>query len=805
MNQSVNWSDITAPLDVMSIPVPDTALHRWAVWERQPGGVLLRAELANEQPVTVRLDVVATDILRFRLFPPGKEGQSPDRPSDILADDVEQWPPPDFEAGKQDDCLVITTDRLRVEIQRFPWQMRVFARGEAAPFFSQRYDDRAYGYAYEVPPPGFDRDEQGRLTARETVATTPGERFYGFGEKFTPLNKWGQEIVSWAMDSGNVSSQRAYKNIPFFMSSAGYGLFLHTSFPIVYRMGSESSISYSIHVADNRLDYFLIHGPALKDILRRYTDLTGRAPLPPKWSFGFWISRCGYQNQAETEAVVREMRKRSFPCDVISLDPWWMGEAPWSTYEWDRDRFPDPAGMMADFRRQGIRTCLWVHPYVPVGTPAFEEGAAEGIFVRRPDGQLSPALEAFSGTELAALDFTNSRAVAWFEQKLTALLELGAAVFKSDFGEQAPVEAVYHDGRSGLEMHNLYPLLYNRTVFKLTERYFGRGLTWGRSGYAGSQRYPVQWGGDSYSSLDQIAGQLRGLLSYGLSGVPFCSHDVGGFDYSPQAFDYETQRGYPKDGVTYVRWLQFGVFSSHLRAHGKQPREPWTYGPQVEAIARRWLNLRYRLLPYIYSQAAQASRSGLPMVKPLVLDYPDDPNTHYLDWQYLFGDDFLVAPVLSPAHRVNVYLPPGDWLDFWTKERQTGGQWLDIESPLETMPLWVRAGAIIPQGPEMAWVDEKPTDPLTLELYQPGERGETIIVDEDRPDVTVHYFLQASQLAVQIDGAAGQIELIIYGLPVSEACRGNESLPLETVPRGQAVRLVATGRDRVTFQLSEAQ
>jgi alpha-D-xyloside xylohydrolase len=267
--------------------------------------------------------------------------------------------------------------------------MRVFdAEGDqqALPFFSEQCFDRAYGPHYEVPPPGFDEDAEGRLTVRETVAVTPGEAFYGSGERFTVLEKWGQELVLWATDSGNVSSPRSYKNVPFLTSTAGYGLFVHASHPMVFRMGSESSISYSIHVDAHYLDYFLIYGPGLKQILKRYAGLTGHAPIPPKWTFGFWLSRCGYRNREEVETVVREMRRRDLPCDVLSLDPWWMGGGPYSTYEWDTDAFPEPAAMMQGLRDQGVRTCLWINPYVPAGTQAYEEDRSVGARNREHPG-----------------------------------------------------------------------------------------------------------------------------------------------------------------------------------------------------------------------------------------------------------------------------------------------------------------------------------------------------------------------------------------------------------------------------------
>ena len=793
MNKQIDWPSITVPLDVADIERESHHLRRWLAFEQIDQGLSFRCELANGQPATYQVDVLAADMVRIRM----SLDEIRERASDMILLDGAVRPPQPFAVQEQDDTLVLATDTLRLEFPRYPWQMRAFAIGQAepaTPFFSEQCQDRAYGPYYEVPPPGFDQGAGGRLTARETVVATPGEAFYGLGERFTPLDKWGQEIVLWTADSGNVSSPRSYKNVPLLVSTAGYGLFVHSSYPMVFRMGSESSISYSVHVADGLLDYFLIHGPSLKQILRRYADLTGHAPVPPKWSFGFWVSRAGYRSREEVETVAHEMRERELPCDVLNLDPWWMGDGPWSTYEWETAAFPQPAEMIRGLREKGLRTCLWINPYVPFGTSAYDEALEQGFLVTRPDGSVSPVVEAFAGQGLAAVDFTNPQARAWFQGKLRALLDMGVAVFKTDFGEQAPVDAVYHDGRAGLEMHNLYPLLYNRTVFELTEAHFGRGFTWGRSAYAGSQRYPVQWGGDSYSSLDQMACQIRALLGYGLSGVPFCSHDVGGFDYPPQAFDHSERTSQwflqecALDPIVYTRWLQFGVFSSHIRAHGKQPREPYACGPQVEDIARRYLKLRYRLLPYIYSQAVRSTQTGLPMARAMVVEFQDDPTTHRLDLQYMFGDSFLVAPVVRRDHRCRVYLPAGTWLDYWTKQAVHGPRWLDLEVPLEALPLWVRAGAIIPLGPEMAHTAEKPLDPLTLELYLPEGEASTVVHDEDRPDVPVHCTRRAGSLTVEVGPSPGVVQVVLYGVQASAAQIEGTWLALDEIQGGQSVR-----------------
>ncbi len=785
-----NWNEITSPLDYTAISLPTHALRRWLDYTLTEEGLVFHCETTGGTLVNVQLSVVFPDVIRLRM---AKE--LPEKPmSDLLVPLPENTPP--FEIIASNSSVVLETALVCVDIQRVPWQMRAFAKHARIPFFSQRIDDRAYGPAYEIPPLGFWENDAGQRGVHEAIAVTPGEAFYGFGEKFTALNKWGQRFVSWAIDAGTVTSQRAYKNVPFWMSSAGYGLFVNTGAPIVYDIGHTSNSTLAFSVLDEALDYFLIYGPSFKHILNRYTDLTGRAPVPPKWSFGFWISRCGYKSRAEVQAVVQGMRARDFPCDVLSLDPWWMGEAPWCTYEWDEQAFPQPAEMMAHMREQGIRTCLWITPYVTPGCQAYEEGIQGEYFIKKADGTLSPVVESFAGTELGAVDFTNPAATRWFQDKLTHLLDMGAAVFKSDFGEQAPADALYHDGRGGVAMHNVYPLLYNRAVFEATRQKFGCGLTWGRSGYAGSQRYPVQWGGDSYASFAQMAGQLRGLLSYGMSGVPFCSHDIGGFDYPPRAFDAAASQDtaleahtiqdwlanygaqlqstdQDMDAEVYARWLQFGTFSSHARAHGKQPREPWAYGPDVAALARQYLKLRYRLLPYIYTEAVKSSRSGLPLVRPLVLEYQEDPNTAHIDLEYLFGDSFLVAPMLTRAIQRKVYLPKGEWVDYWTKATISGLRWVDVDAPLDKLPLWVKAGSVIPMGPAMDYVGQKALDPLTLEFYAPAQSGTFVIYEEGAPDIKVRYTQNAQTLTVNVTNAPGSVKVQTFGCHIQniELCQ----------------------------------
>lgn len=786
MNKIVDWNSIAAPLDVSKVYTSRHFIRAWNQFQKTDTGVIFTCELADGNQIEYFVDVINEDVLRMRMNPDGIRN----RHSDILVRD--SFSAVKFNLLEVEEKLVISTSRIRVEFPK-RWQVTAYDNpepGKGQIFFQESTDDRAYGPGFEVPPSGFDVSESGDYTVRQSVTIQPGESFYGLGEQFTSLNKWKHEVPLWAVDSGNVSSTRSYKNVPLLLSSSGYALFMHSSYPMLFRMGSESSVSYSIHISDAQLDQFLIYGPSYKHLLKRYADLTGFAPVPPKWSFGFWISRAGYRSREEVVKVVNTMRQKGFPCDVLSLDPWWMGDGPWCSYEWDRGQFPEPEEMMAGMRKQGIRTCLWVHSYVPKSHPLFKEGEKLGVFVRDAQGNVCDVMEAFSGDNegLAAVDFTNPLACEWWQGKLEKLLDMGVAVFKTDFGEQAPLDGLYHDGRSGLEMHNLYPLIYNRTAFELTKRKFGRGLTWGRSAYAGSQRYPVQWGGDSYSTLNQLSCQVRGMLSYGLSGVPFVSHDVGGFDYSPHYFDdqyqvdfnesykTETKDAYPKDEIVYARWMQVGVFSSHVRAHGKQAREPWAFGTEVEEISLKYLKLRYRLLPYIYTQAIKSSKTGIPMVRAMLLDFQDDPTTRNIDLQYMFGDNFLVAPVLTHDGRFEAYLPAGDWVDFWSKETVSGPRWVKGIAPLDTLPLWVQAGAIIPMGPEMDYVNQKDLDRLTLEFYNLQEQGRITIEDEDKPAIPVHYTRTGKTLKVSVGKTPGQVELVFYEAKMKNSFLNGKSL-----------------------------
>jgi alpha-D-xyloside xylohydrolase len=546
--------------------------------------------------------------------------------------------------------------------------------------------------SWDAYPTGLVRAlDRRQCVATQTFTLSAGQAVYGFGEKFIGLNKAGQVIDLDAADALGVTSPRSYKNIPFFATTQGYGAFFNHSSRLTFWPASLDAARVQAAVDDDFLDCFVFTG-SVADILTRYTALTGRPSVPPAWSFGFWQSKISYSSADEVIALARELRRQRIPCDVIHLDTFWFERNWFCNLEFSPTRFPDPAAFFAELRRLHFKISLWQLPYLPEGSALFDELAAVNGFVRDADGGIYDIgicfTKGFSG-KVGVIDYTNPAAVTIHQRWLKKLFALGAAVIKTDFGEDAPADGVYHDGTPGRQMHNLYPLLYNRAVSNVSG-----GLVWSRSAWAGSQRYPVHWGGDSSPDWDNMLPQLAGGLSLGLSGFTFWSQDIGGFF------------GETNDRLL-IRWLQCGVFLSHARIHGVGDRELYKFAPETLQICREFLRLRYRLLPYILAEAKHAADRGQPLARPLVLDFQDDPTTWNIQDEFLFGRDLLVAPIFSAADHRRVYLPPGGWTDWWTGETVSGSRWLDVASPLDRIPLYIRAGANIPLGADREFIDEE--------------------------------------------------------------------------------------------------
>ncbi|MDI6401310.1 alpha-xylosidase [Balneolaceae bacterium ANBcel3] len=502
----------------------------------------------------------------------------------------------------------------------------------------------------------------------------PGERMYGGGESFTRLNKRGQKVKLWVNDSHGSQNQDMHKPVPFLMSNRGYGMFVHSTTPMTFDIGDTYHSTNAMMIADDELDLFIFMGSP-KEILDEYTELTGKSPMPPLWSFGLWMSRITYFSEEEVRDVAENLRKHRIPSDVIHLDTGWF-ETDWrNDFIFAESRFDDPEKMISDLNDQGFKTSIWQLPYFVPQNLLYPEVVERGLHIKDGKGNVP--------FEDAILDFTNPEAIEWYSDKIADLLNMGVGAIKVDFGEAAPFWGVYHNGRTGLYEHNLYPLRYNKIVGDLTYEISGEHIIWARSTWAGSQRYPVHWGGDAGNSSSAMEASLRGGLSIGLSGFSFWSHDIGGFPV-------ET----PEE--LYRRWTPFGMLSSHSRSHGHAPKEPWLFSDEFLDLYRQATEMRYKLMPYIYAQAKESSEKGLPMVRALFVEYPEDPGSWLVEDQYLFGSDILVAPLMQDhATSRNVYLPPGKWIDYQTGMVYAGG-WHHIESGSLPVVMLVRDGAVIP-------------------------------------------------------------------------------------------------------------
>ena len=536
------------------------------------------------------------------------------------------------------------------------------------------------------------------------------ECFAGTGERFRKLDLSGQTFQLKNQDGQGVNNRRCYKNIPFYLSSRMYGGFYHTSDYCKLSLADHST--RSIQFLNNRatLDVFLIGGKTPEEILRGYRMLTGFPPMLPLWSFGIWMSRMTYFSADEVNSICQRLREEHYPCDVIHLDTGWFRTDWLCEWKFNPERFPNPKGFIQHLTNQGFKVSLWQLPYIAAGAEQIDEAKKNG-YISRPtpipsqlgretdgtEGDYAPLSQGgdgegsnFSALDYAGtIDFTYDKATDWYKHSLLKpLLDMGVKCIKTDFGENIHMDHVYH-ASTPERLNNLYALLYQKAAYEVTKEVTGDGIVWARAAWAGCQRYPLHWGGDSESSWAGMAGSLKGGLHFGLSGFAFWSHDVPGFHSTPDFMNS------PLDENVYVRWTQFGVFSSHIRYHGSFKREPWHY-PNIAPIVKRWWQLRYTLIPYIIEQARQCTKTGYPMLRALLLHHPYDRQVWHVDDEYYFGSEFLVCPVMNSRNRRDIYLPEGLWVNFFTGERLSGGRWYyDVEVPLDQMPVFVRPGSHI--------------------------------------------------------------------------------------------------------------
>ncbi len=543
--------------------------------------------------------------------------------------------------------------------------------------------------------------EEGGSKKRATMSfhAEPDECFAGTGERFAKMDLSGRTFQLENQDAQGVNNPRAYKNIPFYLSSRNYGVFVHTSAFTKLSLADQSTRSSQMVVEQSLLDVFLMGGQTPERVLFNYRSLTGFPTTLPVWSYGIWMSRMTYFSEEEVNGICDRLRSEDFPCDVIHLDTGWFRTDWLCEWKFNEERFPDPAAFLKRLKDNGFRVSLWQLPYVAEGAAQLQE-ALENKYIATNKNRISGGSN-FSTTDYAGtIDFSSENATTWYQGLLKNLLDMGVVCIKTDFGEDIHMDAAYENATPEM-LHNLYPLLYQKAAWEVTKQVTGEGIAWSRSAWAGSQRFPLHWGGDAACSWDGMAGSLKGGLHLGLSGFGFWSHDVPGFHGVPDFMNSVVS------DELYVRWTQFGVFSSHLRYHGTSKREPYRF-PNISSIVRRWFKLRYVLIPYLLEVAKQVTHSGYPVLRAMLLQCPDDKVARHLDDQYFLGSDFLVAPVMNALNKRDVYLPEGKWVNLFTGERNIGPCWLrNFECPLKDMPVWVREGASIPVYPEsVACTDE---------------------------------------------------------------------------------------------------
>lgn len=573
-----------------------------------------------------------------------------------------------------------------------------------------------------------------------------GETVYGLGERFTALVKNGQTVETWNRDGGT-STEQSYKNIPFYLTNRGYGVLVNHPEYVSFEVGSEKVSKVQFSVEGEYLEYFVIDGPTPKAVLDRYTRFTGRPALPPAWSFGLWLTTSFTTNydEATVNSFIDGMAERNLPLHVFHFDCFWMKAFQWCDFEWDPVTFPDPEGMLKRLKARGLKICVWINPYIGQKSPLFREGMEKGYLLKRPNGAVWQWDKWQPGQGI--VDFTNPAACEWYAGHLKRLVRMGVDCFKTDFGERIPTDVVWHDGSDPQKMHNHYAFIYNELVWNVLKQELGEeeAVLFARSASVGAQQFPVHWGGDCYANYESMAESLRGGLSLGMSGFGFWSHDIGGFENTAPAHVYK-------------RWCAFGLLSSHSRLHGsKSYRVPWAYDDEACDVVRHFTQWKSRMMPYLYRQAAYAAETGTPMMRAMMLEFPDDPGCDYLDRQYMLGESVMVAPVFSEAGDVQFYLPEGRWTHLFNNTEAQGSRWHKEKHDFQSLPVYVRDNTLLALGnndqkPDYAWHEG-----TAFQLFNLDD-GREVVCEIPAADGSVIFTLKVKRegntLTVQGDGQA---------------------------------------------------
>ena len=606
-------------------------------------------------------------------------------------------------AEETEEELIVRAGSLSLRINKINWKITYERDGKVITASSGR--DLAYmrtdwkGFAYDMDP-------EGKNYVRQQLDLGVNEHVYGLGERFGALVRNGQSVDIWNEDGGT-STDQSYKNIPFYLTDKGYGVFVNHPDKVSFEVATEQVTKVEFSVPGESLDYFLINGPTMKDVLKRYTDLTGKPALPAPWTYGLWLSTSFTTNYDEDTVMsfIDGMLDRGIGLRVFHFDCFWMKDFHWSDFIWDKRVFPDPKGMLGRIKEKGLNICVWINPYIAQESVLFAEGKEKGYLIKRPNGDVWQWDMWQPG--MALVDFTNPDACQWFQDKLEVLLDMGVDCFKTDFGERIPTNCTYFDGSDPEKMHNFYTYLYNKTVFDLLECKRGKGeaVLFARSATVGGQKFPVHWGGDCWSDYVSMEESLRGGLSLTMSGFGYWSHDIGGFE-STSTPD------------VYKRWAAFGLMSSHSRLHGSTSyRVPWAYDEEAVDVVRFFTGVKAKLMPYLYRNSMETAKTGVPMMRSMVMEYTQDRNCAYLDKQYMLGDSLLVAPIFNDESKAIYYLPEGTWTQYLTGEVKEGGRWYEEPCGYLNIPVFAKENSLIATGNETMKPDYDYADHVQIKAY----------------------------------------------------------------------------------------
>ena len=697
--------------------------------------IVTRGDVLGNINFTLEITSPAPDIFRVRTY---HHKSMIDADPSFELELTEELP---LAVEESDEYIKITSGGMTLLITKNPFSM-TYLRGNEVITKSTGKDLAIMktdwkGLAY-------DKGDYEETYIRQMLSLSVGELVYGMGERFTPFVKNGQTVEIYNEDGGT-STEQSYKNIPFYLTNKGYGVLVNHPERVSFEVATEMITRTQFSVKGSYIDYFVINGPTMKEVLTRYTDLTGKPSLPAPWTFGLWLSTSftTSYDEATVMSFIDGMLDRGIPLRTFHFDCYWMKEFHWCDFIWDDRVFPDPAGMLKRIKDKGLNICVWINPYIAQESYLFDEGMEKGYFIKRKDGRTWQWDMWQAG--MAIVDFTNPEAYKWYQDKLEVLMDMGVDCFKTDFGERIPTEDVqYYNGADPEKMHNYYTYLYNKCVYELLERKRGKGeaVLFARSATVGGQKFPVHWGGDCWSDYESMEESIRGGLSLMMSGFGYWAHDIGGFENTSTA-------------DVYKRWVAFGLLSSHSRLHGSSSyRVPWVYDDEAVDVVRFFTKLKAQLMPYLYKTAIDTSKSGIPTMRSMVMEYTEDKTCHYVDKQYMLGDNLLVAPIFNEDSMAEYYLPKGTWTNFLTGEVVEGGTWINEKHSYLSIPLMVKENSIVVLGAH----DDKPDydygDGAEIRIYtlKDGCEASSIVYGMDqKEEISVTAKRDGKNIQIKVD------------------------------------------------------